>query len=68
MTNRKCANCGDHHEAGPVCAINWPARLAGQEDAGSGDPLHAKEYPTGTYGHADYWLGYYEKRYPWTPG
>ena len=59
MAKRRCANCGDRHEAGPVCAINWPARLAGEEDGRSGDPVHAEEYPTGAYGHADYWLGYH---------
>lgn len=59
IIQRLCANCGDHHGRGEVCATHWEARLTGLEDAQAGEPTHAEEWPSGTYGHADYWLGFY---------
>lgn len=59
IIQRLCANCGDHHGRGEVCATHWEARLTGLEDAQAGEPTHADEWPSGTYGHADYWLGFY---------
>lgn len=57
---RKCANCGSAIESFPhYCAVNWPARLTGLEDGRAGEATHAAEWPSGTYGHADYWLGFY---------
>lgn len=61
LPSRKCPNCGEQHGRGEVCATHWEARLTGVEDAQSGEPIHAEEWPSGVYGHADYWLGYCTK-------
>ena len=36
---------------------NGEARRAGRHDALAGSEEHAERWPSGTYGHADYWLG-----------
>lgn len=59
MSPRRCANCGDTHRADEVCAVHWEARLTGHEDQQVGVPEHQTEWPSGHYGHADYWIGYH---------
>lgn len=54
-----CANCGDTHTADEVCRVHWEARLTGHEDRQTGEASNAKHWPSGQYGHADYWIGFY---------
>lgn len=53
-----CKNCGTAHPAKTVCAPNTEARRAGEQDRRNGARRHAERWPPGTYGHADYELGY----------
>lgn len=54
-----CWNCGTSHFQDEVCATNWVARLTGHEDRAAGEAIHAEQWPSGEYGHADYWIGYH---------
>jgi hypothetical protein len=54
-----CRNCGSRHAAKTVCPPHFEARVAGRVDGLIGKPLRAEQWPAGTYGHADYWIGYY---------
>jgi hypothetical protein len=54
-----CRNCGERHHAKEVCPPHMEARIAGSVDRIKGEPAAAERWPSGTYGHADYWIGYY---------
>jgi hypothetical protein len=54
-----CRNCGSRHAAKTVCPPHLEARIAGRNDALRGQPIRAERWPSGRYGHADYWIGYY---------
>jgi hypothetical protein len=54
-----CRNCGARHAAKTVCPPHLEARIAGRADGINGEPAGAERWPSGTYGHADYWIGYY---------
>ena len=56
---RRCKNCGHEHWADEVCMVHWEARLTGHEDRQAGEAAHAAQWPSGQYGHADYWIGFY---------
>jgi hypothetical protein len=56
--SRRCKICGTPHVARAVCAPNGEARQAGEQDGRNGSRRHADRWPPGTYGHADYELGY----------
>ena len=59
VVERLCKNCGASHYPHETCLVHWEARLTGHEDAQTGSPRHAGEWPQGRYGHADYWVGFY---------
>jgi hypothetical protein len=54
-----CRNCGSRHHAKEVCEKHHEAFLAGWTDAIRDLPPAAERWPSGTYGHADYWIGFY---------
>jgi hypothetical protein len=54
-----CRNCGWRHAAKEVCPPHLEARLAGRTDGIKGEPSADERWPSGSYGHADYWIGYY---------
>ena len=56
---RRCKNCGHEHWADETCPVHWEARLTGHEDRQRGEAVHALEWPSGQYGYADYWIGFY---------
>jgi hypothetical protein len=59
---RLCRNCGSRHAAKAVCPPHLEARIAGRDDAIKGQPAGAERWPSGRYGHADYWIGFYAGR------
>lgn len=56
---RICRNCSWPHPADKTCPPNWSARLAGEEDRRHGEMIQSGKWPPGTYGHADYMLGFW---------
>jgi hypothetical protein len=55
-----CRNCGWRHAAKTVCPPHLEARITGRTDGIKGEPSAAAErWPSGSYGHADYWIGFY---------